>query len=143
MQQVTARIPDEMVSEFEQRSSEHNMSKSDVIRDVLSLGFEYDTLRDEYGENIDDLLSEYESSIDEYEEKVDDLQSELDELQTECERLRREKRQILAQQEEKRELVKYVEEERSLAERREERATAPAWKRMKWWLTGYDGADQR
>jgi hypothetical protein len=36
------------------------------------------------------------------------------------------------------ELVEFVEAEKSLVEKREERRSAPAWKRAKWWVFGRD-----
>ena len=39
------------------------------------------------------------------------------------------------------ELVEYVEHERRIQQRREERATAPAWRRAKWWILGAPGGE--
>lgn len=61
---------------------------------------------------------------------------EYDRLQTENNRLNRSLQQLIEQREEHKDLIKYVEEERSLQQRREDRRSAPAWRRAKWWFLG-------
>jgi Arc/MetJ-type ribon-helix-helix transcriptional regulator len=95
------------------------------------------TLTDEQDNRIEELVESEEYSSknavvqDWFErgEKVNQLESEL-------ERCRRARRQLLEQREENKELVRYAESEREAAERREDRRSAPAWRRAKWWLLG-------
>jgi predicted DNA-binding protein len=65
---------------------------------------------------------------------------EHDDLKSENERLQRRVRKLIDQREEHDELVEYVEEERldrqRDRERREQRRSAPVWRRAKWWLLG-------
>lgn len=127
MPRISITVPDELDEYLNQQSSESGDfdSKSEVVRKSIR------------------SMKDGDDGVDKLERKLEEQQShyedEIEELETTVEWLENEKRTILSQREEHRELVKYVEEERSLAQRREERATAPAWKRMKWWLTGYDG----
>ena len=95
------------------------------------------TLTDEQNDRIEELVEngEYSSKNAVVQdwlsrgEKVNQLESEL-------ERCRRARRQMLEQREENKELVRYAESEREAAERREDRRSAPAWRRAKWWLLG-------
>jgi Arc/MetJ-type ribon-helix-helix transcriptional regulator len=95
------------------------------------------TLTDEQNDRIEELVEsgEYSSKNAVVQdwlsrgEKVNQLESEL-------ERCRRARRQLLEQREENKELVRYAESEREAAERREDRQSAPAWRRAKWWLFG-------
>jgi hypothetical protein len=65
---------------------------------------------------------------------------EYDDLERENERLQNRVRKLIDTREEHDELVEYVEEERldrqRERDRREQRRSAPAWRRAKWWLLG-------
>jgi predicted transcriptional regulator len=65
---------------------------------------------------------------------------EYDDLERENHRLQRRVRALIGQREEHDELVEFVEEERldrqRERDRREQRRSAPAWRRAKWWLLG-------
>lgn len=86
MEQITLRVPENVLEEVEQEAEESNRSRSEYLRNVIR-------------------------ARDEHAEEVEELQEKVDELQTELDRVRREKRQILEQREEKRELVRYVDDE--------------------------------
>ena len=55
----------------------------------------------------------------------------VNQIESELERCRRDRRQLLEQCEENKELVRYAESESEAAERREDRRSAPAWRREK------------
>ena len=55
----------------------------------------------------------------------------MNQIESELERCRRDRRQLLEQCEENKELVRYAESESEAAERREDRRSAPAWRREK------------
>jgi Arc/MetJ-type ribon-helix-helix transcriptional regulator len=65
--------------------------------------------------------------------------TEYDSIREERDRLQRQYRQLVDQREEHTELVEYVERERDLQQRREERRTAPLWRRAKWYVLGAPG----
>ncbi|MDG5821894.1 hypothetical protein [Natronococcus sp. A-GB7] len=65
-----------------------------------------------------------------------ELQRCIEELQREVERLKNEKRTLIEDRQEKQELVRYVEEERKIQRMRQERESAPVWRRAKWWVLG-------
>lgn len=84
MEQITLRVPADMLESIDSEAAEHDRDRSEHIREVLRTRNE-----------------------------VDELREEVDELRRENERLHREKRQILEQREETKELARYVEDELS------------------------------
>jgi len=84
MEQITLRVPPDMLESIDSEATEHDRDRSEHIREVLRTRNE-----------------------------VNELRKEVEELRTENERLHREKRQILEQREETKELVRYVEDELS------------------------------
>ena len=62
----------------------------------------------------------------------------LEDLENENERLQRQLAATNRHVDEHQELVAYVKEERELQQRREKRRDAPAWRRAKWWLLGWE-----
>ncbi|WP_227778318.1 ribbon-helix-helix domain-containing protein [Haladaptatus pallidirubidus] len=127
MPRISITVPDELDEYLNQQSSESGDfdSKSEMVRESIR------SMKDG-----DDGVDELERELEEQQSHYED---EIDKLETVVERLENEKRTILSQREENQELVKWAKEEQSLQRRREERQTAPVWKRAKWWLTGYDG----
>ena len=118
MKKVSVSLSDDHVERLETRQEQGDAdSRSEAVRQIL----------DEY----DDLHAECER-----------LRTRCEELETDLERSRNATRLLLEEREEKKELVRYVEQERDLQERREERRSAPAWKRAKWWVFGRDLDDQ-
>jgi len=113
MQQITLRVPDDMLEDIEEEAEEHGESRSEYIRNVLRT-------RNEHTEDVDELR-----------EKVNQLQTDLD-------RVRNEKKLILEDREEKKELVRYVEEERTVEQQWRE---AGLLTRTRWRLFGMDGED--
>jgi len=71
------------------------------------------------------------------EERVDDLEGDVERLEARVDELTKQLREANKRNDEVTELVEYVEAEKSLQERRQERDSAPVWKRAKWWVTGY------
>ena len=121
---TSVSLTNELASYVDEVSSSAGENDAEAIREALRHAREQD------------------GRIDELEAETDRLQDRVDDLETELERVRNEKRLLLEEREEKAELVKYVEQERDLQERREERRSAPAWKRAKWWVFGRDLDDQ-
>ena len=117
MQQITLRLPEDVLEDVEAEAEDAGASRSEYLRDVVES-------RNEHGEDAKRLR-----------EDAERLREEADELRAHVERLRNEKRQILAQREENQELVKYVEQERTL---QEERLRASVFTRAKWWVLGRD-----
>ena len=119
MQRVSVKLPEEMVEQLDARADDDGVTRSDVIRNLLDDGL---NTADDARNTADD----------------DGLRRRIEELERKAERLEREKRQILDQREENQELVKYVEQERTL---QEERLSASAVTRAKWWLFGRRDAE--
>lgn len=82
MEQITVRVPEDMLESLDAEAEERDRDRSEHIRAVLASRHEHDELR-----------------------------NEVNDLQTEVERLRREKRQVLEQREENQKLVRYVDHE--------------------------------
>lgn len=119
MQKVSVSLSDDHVDRLETRQEQGDAgSRSEALRQIFD---EYDELHTE----------------------CEHLRTRCEELETELERVRNEKRLLLEERDEKAELVKYVEQERDLQERRQERRSAPAWKRARWWLFGRDLGDDQ
>ena len=85
MEQITVRIPEEMLEELEAEADEHGVSRSEYIRSLIA--------------------SRHEDA---------EREAEIERLRAEVERLQNEKRLILEERDEKQELAAYVEEERSV-----------------------------
>ena len=96
MEQITVRIPPEMLEELEAEADEHDASRSEYIRNTL------------------ESRHEHEANTAEYEAEVERLRDEVAELERNVERLQNEKHLILQEREEKAELAAYVEEERTV-----------------------------
>jgi len=93
----------------------------------------------------EDLLAELRAEADErgvsqaeYIRSVLRNRTEYDELRRENERLRDQLAATNARQDDVGELVEYVEEERRIQQRREQRRSAPVWRRAWRWVVGYD-----
>ena len=95
----------------------------------------------------DDTYGTLEEIADERDESVSAVVRDLveqgldyDDLERENQRLQNRVRKLIDTREEHDELVEYVEEERLDRQRergrREQRRSAPAWRRAKWWLLG-------
>jgi seryl-tRNA synthetase len=99
----------ELIESLDEEASERDLTRSQYIRNILESRHEADELRQE----------------------LDVLQSQYNELQ----------RQLAAtnrRQEDVGELVEYVERQRELEQEEREKRNAPAWRRAKYWLFGYD-----
>ena len=109
---VTAKLEDRHLEFFERVQAEENTtSDAETVRRCL-----------ERAATAEARVEELEADVGRLEARVDELTNQL--------------REANKRQEEVTELVEYVEEERSLTERREERRTAPVWKRARWWVFG-------
>ena len=114
MEQITLRLPADVLADVEEEAEEAGTSRSEYLRDVIE-------------------------SRNEHAEDAERIREEADELRIEVERLRREKRQILDQRKENQELVAWADKQRDLQEAKE---SAPIWTRTKWWVLGRnDGRD--
>jgi metal-responsive CopG/Arc/MetJ family transcriptional regulator len=91
MEQITVRLPEEVLEELEAEADEHGVTRSEHIRATLAS-----------------------RNDDESEAEVERLRDEVAELERDVERLQNEKQLILQEREEKAELAAYVEEERSV-----------------------------
>lgn len=124
MQNITLRVSEDMVESLDKEADEHEVSRSEYVRDIFASRDDESAL------------------VDEYERKIDEYERKMDELQTQVERLEREKLLILEEREEKQELVEFVEQERSLrekeAEERRRQRQAGIMTRSKWWIFGMD-----
>lgn len=116
MAHISLRIPDELLAALDDESDNHDVSRSQHIRNTLETRNEHTVAHAEYEQQIA-------------------------ELEQEVERLKREKRMILEQRDEHQELVRYAQEDREVAQReqehREMRRNAPVWRRAKWWVFGH------
>lgn len=115
MAQITLRLSDEFLSELESEADEHDVSRSEHIRDTLAS-------RHEHGENTDEsqrVRAEYEAQINDLETKV--------------ERLNRERRQLLELRDENQSLVAAREREVSMDERWRRASMLTRWR---WRVTG-------
>lgn len=89
MEQITARVPEEMAEQIEAEADDTEQSQSEVVRNRLRLGYEY-------GE----------------------LETELERQRNENEGLRNQLATLTNHFQEHNELVKYVEDERTLEQQR-------------------------
>jgi hypothetical protein len=111
---VTAKLEDRHLAFFDRVKEEENAtSDAEVIRRCI------------------ERAKEAEARVDDLEDDVARLEARVDELTNQL-------RQANKRNDEVAELVEYVEEEKSLQERRQERESAPVWRRAKWWLLGRD-----
>ena len=111
---VTAKLEDRHLEFFERvREEENATSDAEVVRRCI-----------ERARNA--------------EGRVDDLEDEVQRLEARVDELTKQLREANRRNDEVTELVEYVEAERSLRDRREERLSAPAWRRAKWWFLGRD-----
>lgn len=92
MEQITVRLPEEMLEALDEEADEHGVSRSEYIRATLA----------SRNDDADD------------ESEVERLRDEVAELERDVERLQNEKQLILQEREEKAELAAYVEEERTV-----------------------------
>jgi TolA-binding protein len=110
MEQITLRIPVRTLAELEREAAEHDRTRSEHIRDVLAS--RHDTPRDAPTP-----------------ERVRDLEQQLADCQRDLERVQNEKEVLIdayQSQEQTEALVEYV----------EERESAGALQRAKWWVFG-------
>lgn len=108
MQQITLRLPEDVLEDVEAEAEEAGRTRSEYLREVIR-------------------------TRNEHTEEAEQLREQVDELQTEVERLQNEKRTILEQREEKQELAQYVERERTINEQWRQ---AGIITRTKWKLLG-------
>ena len=128
MDQITLRIPEETLEEIEQEADEHNVSRSEYIRDVLESRENTDELQKEHKRDVDELQSEHEREIEELREEYE---NEIEYLQNQIDRLQRTNLKILEQREENTDLQVYVDERREWEQ-------ASWFTRQKWKLFGKD-----
>ena len=122
MEQITVRIPPEMLEELEAEADEHDTSRSEYIRNTLASRHEHD------------------ANTAEHEAEVERLRDEVDDLERDVERLQNEKQLILQEREEKAELAAYVEEERTVEQQWRQ---AGLGTKLKWRVFGMpDDADE-
>jgi predicted nuclease with TOPRIM domain len=119
----TITVPDE-INEWV-KASDVADSKSGTVQHHLELARRLD----EADATLDDLLAAH--------DRVDELESEVSRLEARVDELTNQLREANRRNDEVTELVEFVEEEKSLTQARRERASAPVWKRAKWWVTGY------
>jgi predicted nucleic acid-binding Zn-ribbon protein len=86
-------------------------------------------------EGIDSDAAAMREAVDRARER-DDLLEEVESLRARTRELEQELMSTNRRIDATNELVEWAEEERSLAERREERQSAPVWRRAKWWVFG-------
>jgi Arc/MetJ-type ribon-helix-helix transcriptional regulator len=108
MDRITVSLPEERVNEIEAR-----------VQD--------DDTYDSKSHYVRECITEYESLL----QRVEDLEQEVD-------RLENEKRTLISDREERTDLVEYVERQRDLEREEREKRNAPAWRRAKYWLFGYN-----
>lgn len=125
MEQITVRIPADVLDELEAEADEHDRSRSEHVRDVIDSRNDPDA----DVERLRERIAELEATRDELQDAVDDLERD-------AERLQNEKRLILEDREEKQELVRYVEAERTEQQRWRQ---AGLTTRLKWRITGMPG----
>lgn len=115
MHPVTTRLPDVTHRNVRELAEERESSASEVVRQLVEKGIDYDDLEADYQTRIEDL-------------------------EQDIERLQNEKRLILEDREEKTELVKYVEEQREIdryqARRQRLLDDSNILTRWKWKVTG-------
>ena len=117
MKRVSLRLPEQALEEVEQYESDHDVSRSQALRELVE-----SALADERGQDVDERLQSVRAELEEKENKITELRNQL--------------QAVNSRERDVDELVEYVEEERQLQQRREERRDAPAWTRAKWWLFG-------
>ena len=119
MKKVSVSLEDEHIAMLEEREEHGDAdSRSEALRDVLD---EYEAVRNECQE----------------------LRNECESLRNRQEDLRKQLREANRTNDRVEEIVEYVEEEKSLQERRQERESAPVWRRAKWWALGYPDDRER
>lgn len=111
MKKISVTLREDQVGRLSDLVGEEYDDRSKAVRDLLDRGFEHEELAQE---------------LKQAEARVEDLRRQLQEAN--------------AGERDVDEIVAYVEEERALQreerERREQRRSAPAWTRAKWWLLG-------
>jgi len=122
MQQITVRLPEDLLDALEAGAEAKDRTRSDHIRDVLQAHHEGRTVP------LEDLHAVART--------LRDREDELADCRRDVARLQNEKRTILEQREENQELVEYAKEQKSLQRRRHEAGVAT---RFKWWLFGGSG----
>jgi hypothetical protein len=96
---------------------------------------------DETGEAIAERASDSDTSQSEAVRELLRLGIDYGRLQAEAEDLRRQLQAVNRRESEHQELVEYVQEEREIQARREERETAPVWRRARYWVFGAPAAE--
>lgn len=110
MKNVTVRLNDEYVETLDDEADDLDMSRAEYLRDLIEKGRE-----------------------------AKEIEEELEATQVEVENLRRQLQARNAREDDVSEIVEYVERERDLQREEREMKKAPAWRRAKWWLFGFDG----
>lgn len=116
MQNVTLRVPEDLVESLEEEADEYDRSRSEHIRTILQSRHEADELRSE----------------------IEVIREERDRLSNECEDLRRQLAAANQRIDASNELVRAVQRNQTLDERR---ARAGVLRRAKWWLLGMNVDD--
>lgn len=89
MEQITLRIPEELLKSLEDEADEHNKSRSKHIRDILHGHVET-------GANTADTATNTDTGMNALEERALRLEVERDQLEKEVERLRDDRDQLQA-----------------------------------------------
>lgn len=122
MEAITLRLEADTLESIDEEGSEHDLSRSEYIRNILRTRHESDQLRDEH----ERIQAEYERQISE--------------LKHERDRLERKLTATNSRNDDVDELVEYVEEQRDLERYRERRERkidqAGLVTRAKWFVTG-------
>ena len=119
MQQITLRLPDDMLDDIEDEAEEHDTSRSEHIRDVLESRNEHAGMRDE--------------TRREYEREIEELESELESLRNQ---------QVTAMERYNKRRDGDIEVLKEFVREEKERRDASYWQRWKWKYLGRDEDDK-
>lgn len=122
MEAITLRLESDTLESIDEEATEHDLSRSEYIRNILRTRDESDQLRDKH----ERIRAEYERQVSELERERDRLERKLTATNSRNDDIT--------------ELVEYVEEQRELERYRDRRERmidqAGVLTRAKWWLTG-------
>ena len=168
MHPTSIRLEKAVLDELDAEAEERGVTRTRLLQQIIknrnddsAIRSDYDRLQSKFQElrdDYDDLEAEYEKlearrnealaeqqraseRAVKFRDERNRLSSRVDELETERDRLQRQLAAANARQDDLGELVEYVEGEKSLRERREERESAPVWRRAWWWIAGVPEAD--
>ena len=130
MEQITVRIPEDVLEQIEDEAEEDPYvdSRSEYIRKLIEGRHDPDAEAERLREEAADLEAECER-----------LRDRVAELERDVERVQNEKRLILEDREEKQELVRYVRSERTEQQRWRQASLAT---RLRWRITGMPADDE-